>query len=236
MMRIWIWAVALWLMVAGTAWAENTTGKPVVVVELFTSQGCSSCPPADAFLHELAKREDVIALSLHVDYWDYLGWKDAFAQNIFTKRQQTYAKVGHRRSVYTPQMIIQGQEHVVGNHPMDVTDIIAKFQKRSQAVTLKASRNGGKLRIAAQSRRPIKGPLVVHVVDYSPSAKTEIRRGENAGKTISYVNVARVWTVAGQWNGAAPLDMKVRAGKSKHTIVIVQSGTNGPILAATRVE
>ena len=120
--RAWItgWLSGVLMAVAGIAAAES---RPVVV-ELFTSQGCSSCPPADAFLHELSQRDDVIALALHVDYWDYIGWKDIFAQPAFTKRQKAYAKAGGRRSVYTPQMIIGGQDHVVGTHEENASALI----------------------------------------------------------------------------------------------------------------
>ena len=104
--------------------AEGRADDMPVVVELFTSQGCSSCPPADALLHELSKRDDVIPLALHVDYWDYIGWKDSFAQPAFTARQRGYAQASGRRAIYTPQMIIGGQFDVVGNRPMDVAAII----------------------------------------------------------------------------------------------------------------
>ncbi|PIE13337.1 MAG: DUF1223 domain-containing protein [Rhodobacterales bacterium] len=229
--HLWGWVAVTWVALAGAAWAE----KPVIVVELFTSQGCSSCPPADAFLHELAKRDDVIALSLHVDYWDYLGWKDAYAQQKFTQRQHAYARAGKRRSVYTPQMIIQGQDHVVGNHPMDVTELIKRHQAGGQPVAVSARRQGGTLRVMASAKGRIKTPMVVHVVSYVPTAQTKIRRGENAGRTITYANVAKVWTVAGEWDGRKPLDMSAKVDQGP-VAVIVQAGANGPVLGATRVE
>jgi hypothetical protein len=89
-----------------------------VLVELFTSQGCSSCPPADALLHKLARRDDVVALALHVDYWDYIGWKDTFAKAAHSARQRAYAREAGRRMVYTPQMIINGADHVVIGRPI----------------------------------------------------------------------------------------------------------------------
>ena len=97
-----------------------------VVVELYTSQGCSSCPPADALLEQLAARDDVIALSLHVDYWDYLGWQDAFANPAFTKRQRGYAARAGSSMIYTPQMVIGGRDHIVGTKGMELSDLIAK--------------------------------------------------------------------------------------------------------------
>ena len=105
------------------------TAQSPVVVELFTSQGCSSCPPADKLMHELAKRDDVIALALHVDYWDYIGWKDVFAQPEFTARQRAYARLGNRKMIYTPQMVINGRDHVVGSNPKDTNALISSHKK-----------------------------------------------------------------------------------------------------------
>lgn len=233
MKRIVAWMALAWIAMAGSAMAE----KPLVVVELFTSQGCSSCPPADAFLHQLAKRDDVIALSLHVDYWDYIGWKDVFASPEYTKRQHSYAHVGGRRSVYTPQMIIMGQEHVVGNHPMDVTDLIKMHQGRDGGVALQVSRQGGQVVISAEARRP--GRMLVQMVRYSPKESVKIRRGENAGHTYDYANVVRELKQLGQWDGRKPLEMKAGVAGPLRTAVIVQrieKGGFGAILAAARVD
>ena len=129
--RVVAFAVLLGLfMVAGpeNGFAENHSAgfKPLVVVELFTSQGCSSCPPADEFLKDLSVRDDVLALSLHVDYWDYIGWKDPFAKPEFTNRQRQYAGVMRLRYVYTPQMVVQGIYQAVGSRRGDVLDFIEK--------------------------------------------------------------------------------------------------------------
>ena len=231
MMRLTAWIATLWMALAGAAWAE----KPVIVVELFTSQGCSSCPPADAFLHELAKRPDVVALSLHVDYWDYIGWKDVFADPKYTKRQHGYAQAGKRRSVYTPQMIIQGRDHVVGNHPMDVSDLIKTYQSRGQAVALNVRREGGQVVIRAEGGQGV-GPMLVQLVRFEPKATVDIRRGENAGRKITYANVVRAWDVVGEWDGSKPLSMKARARGDLPVAVIVQRKGFGPIMAAARVE
>lgn len=109
-MRRFTAALALALCFAAPGFAQ----RAMVVVELYTSQGCSSCPPADALLHDLAEREDVIALALHVDYWDYIGWKDEFAHPQHAQRQRAYAQKAKRRSIYTPEFIVQGQTDVVG--------------------------------------------------------------------------------------------------------------------------
>ena len=233
MMRWMAGVAALWLGLAGAAVAEGK--KPVILVELFTSQGCSSCPPADAFLHKLAKRADVVALSLHVDYWDYIGWKDVFADKQFTLRQHGYAQAGKRRSVYTPQMIIHGQDHVVGNHPMDVTDLITEYQKRGQPVELEVERQGAQIVIRAE-RRSGRGPMVVQLVRFEPRATVDIRRGENAGRKISYANVVRQWDVIGEWDGRGPLEMKARAKGKLPVAIVVQRKGFGPVVAAARVE
>ena len=231
MTRLTVWIATVWMALAGAAMAE----KQLIVVELFTSQGCSSCPPADAFLHELAKRSDVVALSLHVDYWDYIGWKDVFADPKYTQRQQGYAKAGKRRSVYTPQMIIQGQDHVLGNHSMDVNDLIKSYQKRAQKVVLQASRKGGQVTITASGGQGA-GPMLVQLVRYEPSATVDIRRGENAGRKIAYANVVREWKVVGEWDGKKPLSLKVRTTGDLPVAVIVQHKGFGPIMAVARAE
>ncbi|MCF3594709.1 DUF1223 domain-containing protein [Rhodobacteraceae bacterium LMO-12] len=223
-----------WIALAGAAHAD----KPVIVVELYTSQGCSSCPAADAFLHKLARRADVVALSLHVDYWDYIGWKDVFADHKYTLRQHGYAKAGHRRMVYTPQMIIHGRDHVVGNHPMDVNDLISRYQKRPQAVTIKASREGGQIVVSAN---PIAdqgqgtGAILVQLVRFEREATVDIRRGENAGRKISYANVVRDWSVIGEWDGKRPLFLSVPVKGDLPVAVILQKKNFGPILAAMQI-
>ena len=123
-----------------------------VVVELYTSQGCSSCPPADAFLHDLAKRDDVIALALHVDYWDYIGWKDSFAKPEYTDRQHAYAHAANATTVYTPQMVINGKDHVIGSRPMEVIDQVMRHREAVTPVDVTVSRSGDAIDITARCR------------------------------------------------------------------------------------
>ena len=230
----------VWMAIAGALLpGAAVADKPVIVVELFTSQGCSSCPAADAFLHKLAKRKDVVALSLHVDYWDYIGWKDVFADHKYTLRQKGYARAGHRRSVYTPQMIIQGDDHVVGNRPMDVTDLISRSQNLPQVVALRAGREGGQVVIHASVNAgagPGTGPMLVQLVRFERQASVDIRRGENAGRTITYANVVRDWSVIGEWDGAQPLTVSAPVQGDLPLAVIVQKKGFGPIMAAMQVE
>lgn len=211
-----------------TAAAEDV-GSPVVV-ELFTSQGCSSCPPADELLHKLSDREDVIALALHVDYWDYIGWKDAFALPGHTDRQKGYARAAGRRMIYTPQMIINGTDHVVGTHPMDVSELIALHDRRGATVDLEVSQDGAGLSITARPLDEISAPLEVRLVRYNPRASVEITRGENAGRVLSYSNIVQEWHDLGGWNGRG--DWQTRVDMEPPAVVLIQEAGFGAILAA----
>lgn len=210
---------------------EQTAAQRPVLVELFTSQGCSSCPPADALLHDLAKRDDVIALALHVDYWDYIGWKDVFAKPAHSKRQTAYAHAGDRRTRYTPQMIVNGADHVVGNRVKDVTALVDRHARVAPKVALELTRTGGQVTIDARALEPLKGPLVVQVVRYSPENSIKITRGENAGRTINYANVVTDLTEIGTWDGRTPLSLKARVGESSPIAVIIQYAGHGAVEA-----
>ena len=182
MKRVAAALAALWLTLPGAALAQSAP----VVVELFTSQGCSSCPPADKLMHDLAKREDVIALALHVDYWDYIGWKDLFADPEHTKRQQRYAFRGGRDVVYTPQMIINGQDDVVGARAMELAEIIAAHAERGSPVTLRATRAGDAVQIeasAAEGAAP--GRLVVQLVRFTPLGREALLQGLEVLGTVA---------------------------------------------------
>ncbi|SMX50870.1 DUF1223 domain-containing protein [Maliponia aquimaris] len=205
-----------------------------VVVELFTSQGCSSCPPADALLAELGDREDVIALALHVDYWDYIGWKDVFAQHAFTKRQKAYARTGGWKMIYTPQMVVNGVDDVVGSRSMKLADLIQKHADRPRTVDLRVARAGDHLTIRAEALGQVR-PCDIHVVVYMPRKEVEITRGENAGRTLTYTNVATNWTVAGRWDGKGVYEGRVRLDGALPVIVLVQDPDNGHIEAAARL-
>ena len=231
-MRSIISASALWVAVmAGPGVAQDSP----VVVELFTSQGCSSCPPADAVLAELAMRDDVIALALHVDYWDYIGWKDSFAQPEFTTRQQNYATFASERVVYTPQMIIGGLDSIVGSNAMALMDGIAAHQAVEPAVRLGLTRHGDSLSITAQVVADIDGPMTVQLVRYKPAETVSIERGENAGRSISYANVVTSWETLQSWDGVAPLAIDMELLGDDPTVVIVQRAGPGLIVAAARL-
>ena len=220
-----------------------TTQQPRAVVELFTSQGCSSCPAADALFVELAKDPTLIALTLPVTYWDYLGWKDTLGQDSFTKRQKQYSKVRGDGQVYTPQAVINGVSHAVGSNRAEIDKALkpAPFTAR---LTLKEEDGALKIAIA-----PVAGAAEreagVWVIATSRTVTVPIGRGENSGRTVTYANVVRSLTRVGDWKGAettmtAPLD-STRAGESDGYVVLVQTEQPGrygmmpgAILAAAR--
>jgi len=210
-------------------------GERPVVVELFTSQGCSSCPPADAYLHKLAKRDDVIALAMHVDYWDYIGWKDSFASPALTQRQRDYARRGNRRMVYTPQMIINGEDHVVGNRPRDVEELISRHSKADTAVDLIVSRDGNQVSVTATPVQALLGSFSVQLVHYKPSQTVDIKRGENKGRSLSYANVVTRIDVLRNWDGRAPLEITAKMTGDQPGIILVQGADHGPVLAAAKI-
>ncbi|MFU1479292.1 DUF1223 domain-containing protein [Roseovarius sp. C7] len=232
MMRVWkMTAVAIALSVAAAATTLEAQGR-AVVIELFTSQGCSSCPPADEYLHELAKRDDVIALALHVDYWDYIGWKDIFADPAYTARQRKYAKVAGRRMVYTPQMIINGQQDVVGNRPQDVTDLIDAHKAQPAQVRLHVTRQGREVQIKARDVTGQGHRWDVQIAAYRPKSPVKITRGENAGRTFTYANVVTELARVAQWQGDAPLAMTAKTPGDGPVAVIIQRSGLGRIGAA----
>ena len=207
-----------------------------VVVELFTSQGCPSCPSADAYLQDLTKREDVIALALHVDYWDYIGWPDTFARPEWTERQRYYAMAAGQKMVYTPQMVINGQDSVVGNRVKDVRALIKRHADAAVAVRFSAVRRGDFARISARVEDVPQGPFEVQLIRYLPLEDVEIARGENAGKRISYVNIVESFDVIGTWDGKGPLEMDTPLKGDAPAVVMIQKQDHGPIIAAALVE
>ncbi|MDT0683996.1 DUF1223 domain-containing protein [Roseicyclus sp. F158] len=208
-----------------------------VLVELYTSQGCASCPPADELLHRLADQEDVLALSLHVDYWDYIGWKDSFASPAFTARQKEYARSAGSRSIYTPQMIVDGTEHIVGSRPMEVAGAIER-RRAGQDLDIGATRSGSDLRIAAPVPEGgvVSGPYDIHLVTWTPQETVDIAHGENSGMSITYTNIVTSWTTLEQWQGDAPLSLDVAAPEEAHAAVIVQVAGHGAVVGIAELD
>ncbi len=238
---------ALAIMCAFATLPQRAGAEPVVVVELFTSQGCSSCPPADALMVKLARRADVIGLALHVDYWDYIGWKDEFANPGHTLRQKGYAHAARRKMVYTPQMIVNGQDDVVGVHAMELADLIAKHKRVPPTVSVQVTRTGGAVVVRMQAigdgaanlgpdSGSYLGPYDVHLVRFTPMQRAQITRGELAGRDFEYANTVDGWTVIGQWDGQAPTTLKVDIDGDRPAVVLVQRSGFGAIVAAARAD
>lgn len=224
-------ALGLWLALAGAGLAQDGSGNPVVV-ELYTSQGCSSCPPADRLFDELTARDDVIALALHVDYWDYIGWSDTFGSPAFTDRQRAYARAAGARTIYTPQMIVAGMDHLVGVRPSELATLIAHHAETPRPVELSLERQGEVVKVDARAVAPLPGGASVQLVRFRPHARVEIARGENAGQTIDYRNIVTAWQAVADWDGQSDLVLTVEAPGAEPVVVILQAPGPGPILAA----
>ncbi len=224
----WLAGALVSLGLTGSAAA----GEGPVVVELYTSQGCSSCPPADALLTELSKRDDVLPLALHVDYWDYIGWPDDFADPAYTRRQKAYARAAGTRTVYTPQMVVGGRDHLIGTRAMELGELIEAHLSEPARVVLEVARGSARLTIRAEARGALPGTVVVQLVRFRPEQTVAIGRGENAGRTITYVNIVTDWQVIARWSGAAPLALTAEAPGPDRAAVILQQEGPGAILAA----
>lgn len=231
-----------------------------VVLELYTSQGCVSCPPADRMLATLIDRDDVIPLALHVDYWDYIGWADAFADPEHGERQKRYARRHGHSTIYTPQVVINGVDIMEGFRVMQVMDAIEAHRRAAPVATVRLTRGGdGQMQIdaealdepltAAASRAlarsgdvlavaqgddplPTGTALDVQMIRYMPRAMTEITAGENAGLTAEYVNIVTSWQTIGTWDSSAPLHLSVSVTGDQPVVVVIQQPGQGAIVAA----
>ena len=217
-------------LLSGAALADDGP----VVVELFTSQGCSSCPPAHEILDLLAAEPEIIALALHVDYWDYLGWRDSFGSAQNSERQQAYVRAAGQRTVYTPQFIVEGQDHIIGAKAMEVMSRIMAHEGIETGVDLVVERNGDLHLVSLTSVESV--PMVVQLVRYLPHQDVEVLGGENAGRQLSYSNIVTRWDIIADWDGAGPLTLDVEISGSDPAVLIVQRAGAGPILAAARFD
>lgn len=221
-----ILAVVLCFWMPAAVVAQN------VVVELFTSQGCSSCPPADKVLHDLALEDEVIVLGWHVDYWDYLGWNDEFASPENTKRQMGYRDRWNLRSLYTPQAVIHGEAQVVGSNEREVRMYVGQFQAEKPMLEIEATASAGSAQIRVSTKTSKLPAAEVFLVRIIPDASTDIRRGENAGRTINYVNVVQDITWIADLNGRSSVEILTAVDSDSYYVVMVQAKNFGPILGA----
>ena len=211
--------------------AVNAQPRPAVV-ELYTSEGCSSCPPAEAYLGELAERRDVIALAFHVDYWDDQGWRDRFELTEAVQRQRIYSKTLRRSSAYTPQVVIDGQADYVGSDRASIGKSLAAHR---DGVAIALSVSDGKVLINLAAQANVAASDIV-LVAYRRQAVSAIGRGENAGRTLTEFNIVRVIRTLGQWDGRAQqFQARVDSFPADATDVaaIVQPIGQGHIIGAT---
>ena len=226
---------------ARPASAADPTRRPVVV-ELYTSQGCSSCPPADAFMGELAKRDDVVALAFHIDYWDYIGWKDPFGDPLHTARQRAYAAHLGQRTIYTPQLVVDGAGHVVGSRRGDVEAAIRDRLGMSPAERVSIPieyglRSDGAVTVIVPAAAT-SGPADLLLVVVDSEHVTQVRRGENSGRTLSDYSVVRSIKRIGTWSGAE-FAVTVK-GDSWHRgadtlVVLLQAADHGTIWGVAKI-
>jgi hypothetical protein len=224
MIRTFILAGAA-LIIAGSASAQPA--RRLAVVELFTSQGCSSCPPANDNVAALSTRPDVLALSFGVTYWDTLGWKDTFAQPSFTERQYGYARSLRRDGPFTPQVVVDGRADVVGTVRPEIEQLISRQRQEGPNVTV--DRDG----VDVGSGRNPGAPADVWLVRYDPrTIQVPVRAGENTGRTLPHKNVVKSLIRLGVWHGPAIHFALPAAAPGLATAVLVQTQGLGPILAA----
>jgi len=223
------WLTCLQLLVLPTA-----QSRPAVV-ELFTSQGCSSCPPAEALLGQLGRRPDVIALAFHVDYWDGLGWTDRFELHEALLRQSRYAKTLGLPSVYTPQIIIDGNSDFVG---ADQPHILSTLAAARTGVAVRLSVRGSDLVIDVGEQLGAQ-PSDIILAAILPQAATSVPRGENAGRTLTEYNIVRALRVIGTWQGQSSrrtVPLSSLPAEATRVALLIQESGQGPVIGAAVIE
>jgi hypothetical protein len=231
--------VVLLVMVAAAARAGD---RPPIVVELFTSQGCSSCPPADAYLGELAMRPGILALAFHVDYWNYIGWTDPFARPWATARQRDYQKSLNERFIYTPQMVVNGAGQGVGSERGTIEALLKAAASAAPSphpqLTLHR-RDDGALQVdIGGGASPPGMPADIWLIGFDPMHRTEVLRGENGGHELIDFAAVRSYRRLGAWPGWS-LELVVppaeAAALGEDAAVLVQTAGLGPILTAATI-
>ena len=214
-----------------------------IVVELYTSEGCSSCPPADAFLFDLRQRPGVIALAFHVDYWDYLGWKDRFARHDFTTRQRAYARSLGSPMVYTPQIVVDGASHVVGSNRAAVDAAIEEARAADHLLDIGLAWAPDNSLLISIPAADYDGKATIWFVRYAQGDETEVGAGENAGRLLKHANIVEEIAAIGMWDGRAmvinlPWEAVARNRQDDAfgCVILIQPEGLGPILAAREID
>ncbi len=219
------------LLLASVSASAQPQSRPVVV-ELFTSQGCSSCPPADAFLADLARsRPDVLALGYHVTYWNSLGWRDPYSLDAATQRQRHYARLLSLDNIYTPQMVVDGRRDVVGSNRRAAVAAIQAAGTQARGPALRLTHGGGEVTLDVGAGT---GRGALWLVGYDPEHRTAVGRGENGGRTLLEANIVREIADVGGWTGA-PVHLSLTPPKGKLLAIILQ-GEDGGIIGAARAD
>ncbi len=219
--------------------AAQQADKPRAVLELFTSQGCSSCPAADALFVQLAKDPSLLVLTLPVDYWDYLGWRDTLAHSAFTQRQRLYAKTRGDGQIYTPQAVLDGQAHTVGSDRAAIEQLMAQRREPALPLDVAVRRSGDTLTITV-SGQTSSSSASIWILPTARERHVAVQRGENRGREITYANVVRGLMRVGGWRGERlALDVPaslVRTDDSDGFVVLVHAddGKAGRIIGAAR--
>jgi len=227
-------ATPLWLRCAaaflGFATLAHAEPRPAVV-ELFTSEGCNSCPPAEAYVGELAGRSDVLALAFHVDYWDSLGWRDHFALPMARERQRRYVEALGLSSAFTPQVVVDGRSSFVGS---DKRRILAAIAEPLNTIPISVEVARGEITVTVPERQD-RERYDVNLIAYLPQAVTNVGRGENSGRALREFNIVRQFRSLGVWNGResvfrAPVDSL--PGDATRVAVLLQRDQQGPIVGS----
>lgn len=208
----------------------SAAGERLTVVELFTSEGCSSCPPADALLAELAGRPEVLALSFHVDYWDRLGWKDPFSSPAATERQQRYADLLGLATVYTPQIVVDGKWQAVGSNRAEVQRAIDAARRNPGAVPVALAVDRGRARIELGPAGE-RAAAAVLLIGFDRRQVSAVARGENSGRTLAHVDVVRSIEQVGQYDGGAKT-FEAPVPRPAERLAIVLQAADGQVLGA----
>ncbi|HEY1562034.1 MAG TPA: DUF1223 domain-containing protein [Caulobacteraceae bacterium] len=221
---------------AAAVLAGDAAARTPVVVELYTAQGCGSCDKANAYAATLADRAGVAALTFNVDYWDYLGWKDTFAQPEYSDRQRQFDKRFGLRDVYTPQIVVEGEGQASGDNPADVEALIKDARRAPAKGPEIVPRADGTVAVSAGAGASHRHPLTVWLVRYDPRLESvQVKEGDNRGQTVSHRNVVRQLAKLGAWEGRRKVySLPAAPAEGLATLILVQGDNGGRIVAAYR--
>jgi hypothetical protein len=225
-------SLAILFLVLGTAPAG--AGERPILVELFTSEGCSSCPPADALLAELAQRPDLLALSFHVDYWDKLGWKDPFSSPAATARQRRYAELLGLATVYTPQVVVDGKWQAVGSNHAEVERAIGAARRGPDGVPVTLAVEHGRVKIALGPGSGAASASVL-LIEFDRRQVSAVARGENSGRTLAHADVVNSIEEVAQYDGRAQA-IEAPLGRPAERIAAIVQARDGRVLGAAAVD